>query len=949
MSTTESLPYQKPPLSPPVFGHSTSLTEDQQHSPTADIMHTLTPFLEARPFKPFKTSEEYLYAMKEDLAEWLHNLYGLNINVDNFFDKLETGVELCQHSNNVRRSAVEQKREVALHGEENPPSRARKNSYTKWDIPPYDVVFRRDVAPGSFFARDNVHNFITWCRDLGVMDVVLFETEDLVMRKNEKHVILSLLEIARRGTRFGMAAPLLVKMEQDIDRELEREQRRAELEEQRRAALEARANGCANGCSNCGGKGCANGCTNCGGNGCANCSGKGCANVCTNCGGNGCTKCGGNGCTCTNGHRANGCGNGCTNCGGRGCTNCGGKGCTCNNGHRANGCGNGLGNGGDGDDGWDTDVEDLAHEDPQLIYGPQAQLVTNDLRSLDEMVRDLVERCHCPSQFPMVKVSDGKYRIGDTKVLIFVRILRNHVMVRVGGGWDTLEHYLDKHDPCRCRAGHRTTLSARVGYKTSNGSTGTSESPRQLGSVTYERDVEGGMSPLFARKFSGSQRGSMRRDSLDSRTSLRQRSQSPASRELFTRTGSGRFSTTPRLSLGGGVRDDIVKPVNGSSEQNGWCDSSSEVSDEGYKSQGPPASSTLPRARKPSPRKHTDMEHRDSQDRPESVMTQLSSEGSSMSTDGNSPPSSPINNKSNSPLADKTNTWNQSKSTIKSPKNSTSKSKIPFIETLKNFASGNKKPKKSCAQEERPVHPAWNSGPGVARQRAHSVGTGRSISRSRSATSEGGFINMARDARDMPPINTVRSPSRRSIGNTSGYSNGKNTWSGRASRERPTLTADTFRPPAPKTVRSASASPATTRRQFGTPMTSVSTNHTPKRSAPNRTYPYNNTSTVTTPTTPTSILDQLADLDADESTLLCIKDIYNSLRAKVSENLAAEGKTLPPELCHDYTSSWINAHSTTGSQSLDSTSDPHNISPRKDGVGSRIPKPTFFMARQTQI
>lgn len=23
-------------------------------------------------------------------------------------------------------------------------------------------------------------------------------------------------------------------------------------------------------------------------------------------------------------------------------------------------------------------------------------------------------------------------------------------MVRVGGGWDTLEHYLDKHDPCRC-------------------------------------------------------------------------------------------------------------------------------------------------------------------------------------------------------------------------------------------------------------------------------------------------------------------------------------------------------------------------------------------------------------------------------------------------------------------------------------------------------------------
>lgn len=38
-------------------------------------------------------------------------------------------------------------------------------------------------------------------------------------------------------------------------------------------------------------------------------------------------------------------------------------------------------------------------------------------------------------------------------VCVCLQILRNHVMVRVGGGWDTLDHYLDKHDPCRCKAG----------------------------------------------------------------------------------------------------------------------------------------------------------------------------------------------------------------------------------------------------------------------------------------------------------------------------------------------------------------------------------------------------------------------------------------------------------------------------------------------------------------
>ncbi|RZC41491.1 hypothetical protein BDFB_002194 [Asbolus verrucosus] len=56
-----------------------------------------TVLLEARPFRPFKSSEEYLVAMKEDLAEWLQTMYPhLNITVENFMEKLETGVALCE-------------------------------------------------------------------------------------------------------------------------------------------------------------------------------------------------------------------------------------------------------------------------------------------------------------------------------------------------------------------------------------------------------------------------------------------------------------------------------------------------------------------------------------------------------------------------------------------------------------------------------------------------------------------------------------------------------------------------------------------------------------------------------------------------------------------------------------------------------------------------------------
>lgn len=55
--------------------------------------------VEQRSFRPFKSSEEYLYAMKEDLAEWLNSLYpDLYINVNNFMDRLDTGVALCKVS-----------------------------------------------------------------------------------------------------------------------------------------------------------------------------------------------------------------------------------------------------------------------------------------------------------------------------------------------------------------------------------------------------------------------------------------------------------------------------------------------------------------------------------------------------------------------------------------------------------------------------------------------------------------------------------------------------------------------------------------------------------------------------------------------------------------------------------------------------------------------------------
>ena len=61
------------------------------------------------------------------------------------------------------------------------------------------LSYHSTARPGSFQARDNISQFIGWCRStLSVPDTLLFETEDLVSRRNERNVLLCLLEVLVR-------------------------------------------------------------------------------------------------------------------------------------------------------------------------------------------------------------------------------------------------------------------------------------------------------------------------------------------------------------------------------------------------------------------------------------------------------------------------------------------------------------------------------------------------------------------------------------------------------------------------------------------------------------------------------------------------------------------------------------------------------------------------------
>jgi len=160
------------------------------------------PAVSLRSVQPYRSQDEYIIVMKEDLAEWLNELYDTTMTADDLFDRLETGILLCRYACIV---------DDAIRS------------------PDIQVVYReRGVEPGSFQARVNVAAFLAWCRrpPLKMPDDVLFETGDLITQlaseRNERQVALCLLEVGRRSAALGVGlpAPQLVRLEAEIDAEI---------------------------------------------------------------------------------------------------------------------------------------------------------------------------------------------------------------------------------------------------------------------------------------------------------------------------------------------------------------------------------------------------------------------------------------------------------------------------------------------------------------------------------------------------------------------------------------------------------------------------------------------------------------------------------------------------------------------------------------------------------
>ncbi|KAK6637681.1 hypothetical protein RUM44_008103 [Polyplax serrata] len=298
---------------------------------------------------------------------------------DNFMDVLDNGVILCQLARVIRERA-QRLVEKGLH---------------KGRVPELNGHCFQNAARRSFFSRDNMENFIIFCKELGVHQNLLFESDDLVLHNQPRNVILCLLELSRITTKFNIEPPGLVELEKEI---AEEEQRTEELNKSSTLTWQFRP--------------------------------------------------------------------------------------SFNTLSRSTSEGSSMGEpmwakpleGSDGvpsdhtEDDWSREsAEDTDAE----VDGGLIREVISPMNELDKKVQQTTKivqkHCCCNnskcSKLSVKKVGDGKYNIAGRNV--FVRLLKGrHMMVRVGGGWDTLEHFLLRHDPCQNGGIHNKSPISNVPGKT---------------------------------------------------------------------------------------------------------------------------------------------------------------------------------------------------------------------------------------------------------------------------------------------------------------------------------------------------------------------------------------------------------------------------------------------------------------------------------------------------
>ncbi|XP_023722379.1 growth arrest-specific protein 2 isoform X2 [Cryptotermes secundus] len=381
----------------------------------------------------YSSQSRQLYPLQEDLADWINKTLGIDyITGENFLDMLDNGVVVCH----LARVIQERAKQVVDIGS------------VKGPIPTIKGRCWENAARRSFFSRDNMENFIQFCRKLGVHQNLLFESDDLVLHNQPRNVILCLLEVSRLASRYSVEPPSLVQLEREIAEEESHSHSNCHSDSglshssliswqfQSSPAVTPRSSPD----------------------------------------------------KIRHSSSSSAISSGSISRWGRTPvgrprsserhslmlieSSPGGVGAmspqrdlrrTASEGNTGPGANSGGASDGVPSDTTEDDWSRGSGEDPdleidqELGQGDHTEITELD-RRVQQVARVAQRHCHCPSskcnKLKVKKVGEGRYNIAGRNV--FIRLLKGrHMMVRVGGGWDTLEHFLLRHDPCQVKVVNR--------------------------------------------------------------------------------------------------------------------------------------------------------------------------------------------------------------------------------------------------------------------------------------------------------------------------------------------------------------------------------------------------------------------------------------------------------------------------------------------------------------
>ena len=155
--------------------------------------------------------EPVLIPLLEDLTIWLSGFLSKQVTPENFIELFQDGVLFCRLASILHEKAVEFKERT-------------RHSYP---LPAYSVKkWNENPKVGSFYCRDNVCKFINWCKQFGVSEICLFESNDIVEHRSVRslrNVLVCLLDVGRIGVKHGIEPSELVQIELEIEEEIKRE------------------------------------------------------------------------------------------------------------------------------------------------------------------------------------------------------------------------------------------------------------------------------------------------------------------------------------------------------------------------------------------------------------------------------------------------------------------------------------------------------------------------------------------------------------------------------------------------------------------------------------------------------------------------------------------------------------------------------------------------------